>query len=93
MTRGRGATIAEPALLAEPPQNLSVAENEEQHLHMTLPEAQLEREKGRLQPGSRQEGIVREGGSTIGCLRRRRCPRVRIRRAQLSRQTRGVEED
>ena len=45
VTRGTRATSAEPALLAEPPQNSSVAENAEQHLRMRLSQAQLERER------------------------------------------------
>ena len=45
VTRVKIATSAELALLAEPPQNSFVAENEEQLLQMRLPEAQVEREK------------------------------------------------
>ena len=48
VTRDRRATSAEPALLAEPPQNSYVVENEDQFLLMRLPEAQLEREKQAL---------------------------------------------
>ena len=60
VTQDRRATIAKPALLAEPPQNSYVATNEEQFLRMRLPEAQLEREKqasARLSArGSRSRG-------------------------------------
>ena len=90
VTRGRRATSAEPALIGEPTHNLSVAENEEQRLLMRLPEAELERDRGRHQPGLRQGGLAREGGSASGCLRRRRrrrtCPRVSLRRPHLLRQ-------
>ena len=66
VTRGTRATSAEPAPFAEPPQNSSVAENEEQGLRIRLLEAQLE--KGRLRPG-RQQGLAREGGNPVGCIR------------------------
>ena len=64
MTPGRRATSAKPALFAECPENSSVAENVEQRLRMR----RSWREKGKLQPGCRPEGLAREGGSAVGYL-------------------------
>ena len=64
VTPGRRTTSAKPALFAERPENSSVAENVEQRLRMR----RSWRQKGRLQPGCRPEGIAREGGSALGCL-------------------------